>query len=215
MLQGAVMSDTPAMQGGVARTVDIRRVQGDELATWLPALAQLRIEVFRDFPYLYDGTHAYEAEYLRRYAEQPGSVLVIALAEDEVVGASTGMPMANETEAFRAPVQAFGLDPAKVFYFGESVLQREWRGSGIGWRFFDEREAHAAASGDFTHLCFCTVDRPVDHPLRPIDYRPLDSLWNKRDYHRQPALTTHYAWKDIDQPEPTDKSMTFWLRALS
>ncbi len=208
------MSDPVATQQVPARAVDIRRVQGDELSRYLPALAQLRIDVFREFPYLYDGTHAYEAQYLRRYAEQPGSVLVIALSEGEVVGASTGMPMANETEAFRAPVEAFGLDPERVFYFGESVLRRDWRGSGIGWRFFDEREVHAASQGGFTHLCFCAVDRPGDHPLRPAEYRPLDSLWNKRGYFREPSLVTHYAWKDIDQPESTDKPMTFWLRTL-
>lgn len=213
-LAGTAMSEAPAMPAAIARTVEIRRVQGDGWADYLPALARLRIEVFREFPYLYDGSYEYEAQYLRRYAEQPGSVLVIALAEGEVVGASTGMPMANETDAFRAPVQAFGLDPDRVFYFGESVLRREWRGSGIGWRFFDEREAHAAAWGGFTHLCFCAVDRPADHPLRPADYRPLDTLWNRRGYWREPALTTRFGWKDIDQPEATDKSMTFWLRAL-
>lgn len=196
-------------------TVEIRRVQGDELVRYLPALAQLRIDVFREFPYLYDGTYAYEAAYLRRYAEQPGAVLVMALVAGEPVGASTGMPMINETEAFRQPVQAFGLDPSRVFYFGESVLRRDWRGSGIGWRFFDEREAHAEALGGISHLCFCAVDRPADHPLRPADYKPLDSLWNKRGYFREPALTTVFGWKDIDQPEPTDKPMTFWLRALA
>ncbi len=191
------------------------RLQGDALVQHLPALAQLRIDVFREFPYLYDGSHDYEAQYLQRYAEQPGAVLVVALTGGEVVGASTGMPMANESETFRAPVRAFGLDPARVFYFGESVLRREWRGSGIGWRFFDEREAHAASLGGFTHLCFCAVDRPADHPLRPVGYRPLDSLWKRRGYFREPALTTTLGWKDIDQPDTTDKPMTFWIRALS
>jgi GNAT superfamily N-acetyltransferase len=197
------------------QAVDIRRVQGEELGRYLPALARLRIDVFREFPYLYDGTQAYEAEYLHRYAKQPGAVLVMALAAGEVVGASTGMPMINETEAFRKPVEAAGLDPSQVFYFGESVLRREWRGSGIGWRFFEEREAHAEALGGFTHLCFCAVERPVDHALRPADYKPLDSLWNKRGYYRRPGLTTVFGWKDIDQPESTDKPMTFWWRTLA
>ena len=50
----------------------MRRLVGDALLPQLPALAGLRIEVFRAYPYLYEGSLAYEQDYLRGYAETEG-----------------------------------------------------------------------------------------------------------------------------------------------
>ena len=49
-------------------TVRVATLAGRELAQGLPALARLRIAVFRDWPYLYDGTLTYEEKYLARFA---------------------------------------------------------------------------------------------------------------------------------------------------
>ena len=121
-----------------------------------------------------------------------------------------------------APLPAFrwrtrpttSSDPKTIFYFGESVLLPGYRGQGIGVAFFDHREAHARAQGQFTHCCFCAVERPADHPLRPTGYQPLDDFWHNRGYRKVPALATTYRWKDIDQSQETDKPMTFWLRQI-
>ena len=43
-------------------TIDVAPMTGAGLADVLPALAELRITVFRAFPYLYDGDAAYEAD---------------------------------------------------------------------------------------------------------------------------------------------------------
>ena len=42
---------------------------GAALEPWLDALGKLRITVFREYPYLNDGTLEYEREYLKTYAE--------------------------------------------------------------------------------------------------------------------------------------------------
>jgi hypothetical protein len=51
---------------------------GDEVTASLPAVAALRIAVFREYPYLYDGTLAHEEEYLAGYAASPQSLVVVA-----------------------------------------------------------------------------------------------------------------------------------------
>lgn len=128
------------------------RLSSDEINPWLEALADLRIEVFREFPYLYDGSHDYERRYLRTYAESHRGVLVVALAGDEVIGAATGLPMTDESEAFRRPFMAQGLDVDGIFYFGESVLRQSWRGRGIGVDFI--RSARTSlVSTDFIPPC--------------------------------------------------------------
>lgn len=164
--------------------VSIRRLSGDQIKPYLDDLARLRIEVFRHFPYLYDGDMDYERKYLDTYARSPESLFVLALDGETVVGAATGIPMDHETDEFKGPFIEQGYEPDKIFYFGESVLLPNYRGQGIGVAFFDHREGHAREQSRFTHCCFCAVERPQDHPLRPADYQPLDSFWHNRGYRK-------------------------------
>lgn len=195
-------------------TVKLKRVSGEQIRPWVNAVAGLRIQVFREWPYLYDGDMDYEAQYLETYIRSPHSVLVLARDGDQVVGAATGLPLEDEEEAFIQPFVDQGYDPASIFYFGESVLLPAYRGQGIGVRFFAEREAHARQLSGFRYCCFCAVERPADHPLRPKDHQPLDDFWKKRGYEPVPALRTHYPWKDIDQADETAKPMNFWMGEL-
>jgi GNAT superfamily N-acetyltransferase len=187
---------------------------GEQIKKVLPDLARLRIAVFRDWPYLYDGTIEYEEKYLAKLAAAKGAVCVVARDGAEIVGASTAAPMIEHADEFAEPFEQARYDLEKIFYCGESVLLKSHRGHGLGNTFFDEREAHAKRLGGFTHSTFCRVERPADHPLKPSDYRPLDGFWRKRGYAPVDGLVTTYAWKDIDQPEETEHLMQFWMRAL-
>ncbi len=179
----------------------------------LPSLARLRIAIFREWPYLYDGTADYEESYLREFMDEPGSVLIVARVGGETVGAATASPMAGQKEAFRAPFAARGFDIARLFYFGESVLLPDYRGLGIGHAFFDARETAARETGA-THSCFCAVSRQADHPLRPPDARDLHPFWRSRGYRPVEGLVTHFEWKDIDREQESAHPMQFWMRAL-
>jgi GNAT superfamily N-acetyltransferase len=188
-------------------------VTGAAIAPYLTDVARLRIEVFREYPYLYDGDLDYEARYLHTYAASPASLFVLVRDRDRIVGASTAVPMAHEEAAFRQPFADRGLDPAAIFYYGESVIARAHRGRGLGGRFFDEREAHARALG-FRHAVFCAVERPPDDPRRPADYRPLDPFWQRRGFRKMPELTTAYVWKELGEDAAAPKPMTFWRKEL-
>ena len=192
--------------------IRLERHSGASLERYVPALARLRIEVFREFPYLYDGDLDYESRYLQTYIRSKGSVIVLALDGDEVVGASTGLPMHHETEEFKRPFIERDYDIEKIFYFGESVLHKAYRGQGLGVQFFTEREAHARKLGSFEITCFCAVQRPDDHPRRPPNYIPLDAFWNKRGYVKHPELHTTFTWQDLDESAPSPKPMVFWLK---
>ena len=194
------------------KITSVRRFSGNELGAYLDSVAQLRIGVFRDFPYLYDGTMEYERNYLRTYLDCPQAVVVVAFDGATVVGCSTAIPMAFEEANFQRPFRDHGYDPAKVFYCAESVLKPAYRGQGIGVRFFEEREAHARELGGFDWYAFCAVVRPADHPLRPPNYEPLDGFWRKRGYSKHAELTASYSWKDIDQQAETAKRLEFWLK---
>jgi GNAT superfamily N-acetyltransferase len=192
----------------------VERVRGNAIEPYLGALAALRIEVFRAYPYLYEGTPAYEQRYLRSYAQDARSVIVIARRGDDVLGASTALPLVAHGEGLAPLLAQAGYAPESSYYFGESVLKASERGQGIGHRFFDEREAQAREHG-FVRACFCAVERPAGHPACPQDYVPHDVFWTKRGYKREPEIATTFAWRDVGDHEESEKKMVFWLKELA
>lgn len=199
----------------MAPEIQIKPITGPDLSSRLPDVAALRIAVFREYPYLYDGDQQYELCYLRTYAASPDSLIVLALDGERVIGASTAVPMRHETEDVRQPFSTAGMDPEQVFYLGESVLLPEYRGQGIGRRFFIERERHAKRLGGFEYLAFCAVERPCDDPRQPRDYRSLHAFWNRCGYERQPGLYTHFSWREIGEAQESPKPMVFWLKRIA
>ena len=195
--------------------IRVEPLTGERLIALLPDLARLRIAVFRTFPYLYDGSLAYEEGYLRTYAEAADSVVVGAFAGETVVGASTGLPLAHEPPTLTDTFTAHGFDVAKVFYFGESVLLPDYRGHGIGVAFFREREAHARALGRFDWAAFCGVVRPDGHPRRPPDHVPLDGFWRGRGFAPVPGMLGSITWRGLDESEQSAKPMQFWVKRLA
>lgn len=191
----------------------IQRVVGADVRCHLDAVAALRIAVFRDWPYLYDGDAAYEREYLDAYAASADSVFVLAFDGDRIVGASTGLPLADDSAEFRAPFDTLGIDATRVFYCGESVLLPSHRGRGIGHAFFEHREAHARKSGRFDLIAFCAVDRDPADPRRPAGHRENDAFWTKRGYVRRSGMTMRLHWNEIDRGD-IEHMLTFWMRRL-
>src|ERR1700748_1629491 len=115
--------------------IDVRTFTGSNVAPHLDAVAELRIAVFHDWPYLYAGDRDYEKKYLATYAKSPESLFVLAFGRAKVIGASTGIPLTDETAAFQQPFLDKGIALPDVFYFGESVLLKEYSGHGLGHRF--------------------------------------------------------------------------------
>lgn len=194
--------------------VRIERLVGDRIAEWIEAIARLRIVVFREWPYLYEGDAAYERRYLQRYVEEPRAVVVGAFDGEELVGASTALPLAAEPPELSEPVAKAGLPIDRIFYFGESVLLRAYRGRGLGVRFFTEREDHARSFGAYDYACFCGVIRAPEDPRKPADYVPLDAFWTKRGYRKLEGAIGTIAWKEIGEAEETPKRLQFWSRRL-
>ena len=189
----------------------LQNFHGAELAPHLDALGELRIAVFREYPYLYVGTLEHEREYLRTYLQSSGSLVVLVFDDDRVVGATTCLPMLDEGPEFQAAFVQAGYDLSTICYFGESILLPAYRGKGIGKEFFVRREAHVRTLG-MKLSTFCAVDRPSGHALRPEGYRELDDFWRSQGYVRHPELQATFVWKEIGEEVESPKTLTFWVK---
>jgi len=191
----------------------LRALTGPALDAALDDVAALRIKVFRDWPYLYNGTLAYERGYLESYRTSKNAILVGAFDDAALIGAATGTPMEDHATEFSAAFAKLDIPLDQIFYCAESVLLPAYRGQGIGHGFFDLREAHARNLGR-SHVAFCAVIRPDDHPMRPSAPRSNEAFWRGRGYAPLPGVVAEFDWTDVGQTSPSRKPLQFWMRLL-
>lgn len=194
-------------------TIEKLLLTGEEARIYVNELAKLRLGVFYEYPYLYEGTLEYEKKYLETYFKAKHSFILLLKDKNEVIGATTGIWAKEEEDSFKSPFTRFGINPEEVFYFGESVLQKEYRGQGLGKVFFEERERYARKLPFIKYLSFCAVQRSA-HPLEPKDYRPLDVFWDSQGFKKIEGLTTSYHWRDRGEENETNKLMQFWIKEI-
>ena len=152
--------------------VKLKCLESKDIKDALDELARLRIEVFSEYPYLYEGDRDYEKSYLANYLDSKTAIVIIAQDGSNIVGASTGLALKEADKEFQ---RAFDEPLDGYFYFGESVLEMPYRNQGIGSKFMDLRLEHAKRLG-FKTACFCAVERN----FQPDSYRPLDAFWRKK-----------------------------------
>jgi GNAT superfamily N-acetyltransferase len=191
--------------------IQIVRLRGREAKPYVDILAQLRIKVFYEYPYLYEGTFDYEKNYLEKYFSSPSSFVVLLkdLVKDQWIGATTSILASDIEDSLQKSLEGLELDLREIFYFGESVLLPEYRGRGFGKVFFAERERFARSIKGIRLLAFCSVEREAAHPLRTKDYRNLDSFWRAQKF--QPLnIRATLSWRDRGEKSETSKTMIFW-----
>ena len=191
-------------------TLRFKSFTGAEIVPLIDEFAALRIKVFRDWPYLYEGNLDYERRYLARYGKGQ-TILVAAFDGDQMVGASTGMPLEDHGDA--SQIDGLPKPSDRIFYCAESVLLPTHRGQGAGHHFFDAREGHARALGR-PYSAFCAVVRPTDHPAQPVSYASLEPFWRARGYAPVTGGMAHLSWTDVGANVESSKPLQLWMKRL-
>lgn len=181
----------------------------------LLALAHLRIAVFKEYPYLYQGHLGYEAAYLDKFNHSQQAYIGVVNHQNTLVGAITGLPLVAEEAALQAPWQADQTPIEGVFYISEVLLYPAFRHQGLGRSLFLQAEAFISAQQRYNAITFATVMRPAHHPLKPQGYRDYDAFWQSLGYQRAEGRVGSIAWQDIDETQESAKPMQFWVKQLN
>lgn len=186
-------------------------LKGNEIKNYIDELGRFRIEIFKEFPYLYEGNMEYERKYLSRYTESSESILILMKDTRGLIGACTGIPLQDEDTEFVRPFQK--IDIEEIFYIGEVMVRAGSRGKGLGTELLSKM-LDLITRSRFKTVCFYTVDRRINHPLRPYNYKSSERLWKRFGFVMDPEKLVHFRWKDLGNSTETDKPMNVWIKRL-
>ena len=171
----------------------------------------MRLTIFREYPYLYEGILEDELSYVSHYAEH--GMVLIAQDGEKVIGAVTGMSLGLEEEYFQKPFKTAGLDPHQYFYIGELLLQSPYRGKRLGSQLLQQIEQEICKTGQYRYLCCATVVRPANHPLRPETFFPIEPFCQRHGYGLLDRVTVQIPWQQTDGTRPLN-TLQFWVKQL-
>jgi GNAT superfamily N-acetyltransferase len=193
--------------------MDFKIYKGKEISAVIENLAALRIQVFREFPYLYEGDHDFEYQYLNKYVESKCSFIFTVWDEGKLVGASTCIALCDEAPEVIEPFDKACLNLDSIIYFGESILLKDYRNKGYGKLFMKERFEFAQSFSWCKEVYFCSIDRPENHPLKPNGYKNLHEFWLTQGFNPT-NLSSVFVWKDINESVESEKKMNFWIKSI-
>jgi GNAT superfamily N-acetyltransferase len=167
---------------------------------YLDILIRFRLEYFKEYPYLYYGTSSCEKEYLSAYITNQKGAVAVAKYKDEVVGILTGAPlqafpeMANNIQSMFSDAKA-NLDG--YYYYGDVIVSPQYRSHGLATRLFSEFDA-AIQQWGFKSACLLTIVREDNHPLKPKNYKVINSLWKHLGFLRTHVMIKIH-WPTIQE----------------
>ncbi|APJ05026.1 hypothetical protein AXG55_00545 [Silvanigrella aquatica] len=195
----------------------IKPLYKEDIKSHIDEMAKLRIEVFKEYPYFYDGSLSYEKEYLSNYLKSPNATVIAAFKENEMIGAATAILLSDSYEEAKAPFLKRGYNLNNIMYFGDSVIIPQFRGLGTGHRFFMHRELFALSFKNVNLITFFHVDRnknPKYLNQKPTNYFDIESLWLSHRYAPAEGIVTTFSWKEFDEATESQKAMQFWTKKL-
>lgn len=194
--------------------IHVRAFVGPALRSYLHSIAKLRMEVFREYPFLEEPNLFQETQRLKRYMTSKEAIGVLVFDSTTLVGVSLGLPLHLEQEEIQKPFLERYHDISDYYFFGESALLKPYRSRGIGHHFFDVREEHVKHLKKYKHICFFDPVRPELDAYRPSDYLPLHDFWRKRGYVHCPDLHCMLTWKMLHEEQASEKPLSFWIKDL-
>jgi GNAT superfamily N-acetyltransferase len=186
---------------------------GTAITDALNDLATLRLDIFPEYPYLYQGRREDELTYLGTYSEAPDAGVILSYDGLTVIGAATGMPLIHEDAQMLDAFSGTTFPLGEVYYVGELLFRPAYRNCGLGRKLLERLESHIRSLGRYCRLTCATVERPEDHPLRPRDYIPITRFLARTGFTRLSGVTTHFIWRETDGVK-RDHLMQFWIKDL-
>ncbi|MBS0647776.1 MAG: GNAT family N-acetyltransferase [Verrucomicrobia bacterium] len=193
-------------------SVSLQVLKGAEIQPYINIIAELRLLIFREYPYLYEGNFQDERNYLKMYYQSEKSFVILALDGKKIIGTATGVSFDRTPPEFRKTFSKNKIPIEGIFYSGELILLKEYRNKGIGSRLYEELEK--LIRGKYKKIAICELTKTKKDPKRPKDYVPSDIFWSKKGFIRYRQLTMYTPWKEIGGRKKIRHTLVFSLKDI-
>ncbi len=194
--------------------MEIRVLQGKQIIPFIQKIAEFRIEIFHEYPYLYDGSLCYEERYLHMYSQTEDAVLIVATEDEQIIGVVTGLPLKASLNENIELFSKYHMSLDGIFYLGEIVLLKKYRNKNIGFSMYQKFEETVRKLGKYKNIALSEVKRPDNDPKRPTDYKSLTEFWHRLGYVKYPKLVAYYSWREKGDTVETKHPMVFSMKEL-
>lgn len=188
--------------------IQIKVVKGQEIAPYVADITNLCLTVYREPPYLYEGTVEEYGPFIQKYTESPESIVCLIMDGNDVVGATTGTPLSEMREHYTQSFLDNGYSLPSFYYIGEMVILPEYRGKGYGKSMYQEMEKNVRAINQFPYLCFCEIEQPNQ-------IQKSNQLIIQNGYVKHEELSFNIDWLDIGETEVSPHHLVYWIKSLN
>lgn len=174
--------------------ITIKILRGQEMKPYLNMAAQWRIQEFKSFPYLYEGNLEYENMYMHECEKNSEATLIVGERGDEILGFTTGIPIGTMSDLLKSLRDKLP-NAHEYYYLAECIFAPTARGRGFaqkGIKLFEELVRELG----YKKICFLTVIRDDNHPLKPKGYLNKDPIWQRWKYQKT-DLILEFPWPTI------------------
>lgn len=192
----------------------LKTFSGNEARRYSQQMASVYINIFKEFPYLYEGSIVEcEKDYLERYFISKHSIISLVFNGERIIGASASLPL-DAVEEIKSAFLKKQVDTRKFLYIGGTVIEEPFRNLKLIKKISRSHETHARNNG-YSQIAFVAVRRDPSHPLRPIGYRPLEPIWQHLGYALIEGIEVRDKWKQIDTHQEEENSLDIWGKSVN
>jgi len=191
-------------------TVTFQVLKGTQIKLIEKSFADLRITIFREYPYLYEGDLPTEKQYFAMFGDN--TLCIIAKDRSKVVGMIIGTPLQDIFKRLLEPLAEVSIE--KMFYLADILVVKSYRGQRIGHTLFELFEKEVRKIGCFTSIIIREILKSPGDQAKPSDYRSLDSFWDKRGFKKMEGISQQEQWTVIGDDTTSSHTMIYQVKNL-
>lgn len=199
--------------------IHMKRFKGQAISPYVRDITDLSLIIYKEYPHLYEGTEEEYLPFIEHYTHSKCGIACLLFDHAKPIGVAIGMPMSAMRGKYQQPL--LNARPEEnfdtLFYLGELLLLKEYRGRGFGKQMYLELEQLVREEGAFKKICFCTIDEAdlKSNPMKPKDYTSLDGFWRKLGFEKYNDITFSVYWRNLFEADDTPHKMSYWIKSFS
>ena len=192
-------------------------VLGLSIMQYVPPVADIILNTFKEYPYLHAPTLEEKKEYVAWFAHDSEGMIVLAQEDQQLCGLITGIPM-KAVKKYMPTIdtlfQGININSDDFYYCGDVIVVPTYRAQKLCSTMFSTFEDRVKAWG-FKGLMLITSVREENHPLKPKEYRDASLIWQHYGFEKTSVIIHNVQPTVIDAQgtiQDEENSFVFWIK---